>query len=142
MQVAQNLKSLQHLRTLHIRNLPPLGKEDGRSTWPGVSDDERSEGFVTRLLRAMIRCCPELPPNLETVALGILRYKDVCAGKAARHENEILDEFLKLRVYHVEYQRNFQRDCIPIVTFIAKGTADAIQDTCHKIKILQSYWMA
>lgn len=140
--VAQNLKSLRHLRTLHIRNLPPLGKEDGRSTWPGVSDDERSEGFVLRLLRAMMRYCPELPPNLETIALGILRYKDVCAGKAARHDNERLDEFLKLRVYHVEYQRNFQGDCIPIVTFIAKGTADAIQNTCHKIKILQSYWMA
>ncbi|MCJ1266130.1 mitochondrial splicing system protein [Lobaria immixta] len=140
--VAQNLKSLRHLRTLHIRNLPPLGKEDGRSTWPGVSDDERSEGFVLRLLRAMMRYCPELPPNLETIALGILRYKDVCAGKAARHDNERLDEFLKLRVYHVEYQRNFQGDYIPIITFIAKGTADAIQDTCPKIKILQSYWMA
>lgn len=137
----QKLRLLKHLRTLHIRNPPALREEE--EIWSlGVSDDERSEVFVTRLVRALVACRPEQPPILETVALGILKYRDICAGKASRHENNRINEFLKLRVYHVEYQRNFQGDCIPVITLIAKGTTDAIQDICDNIKILQSAWLA
>ena len=134
--------SLSHLRTLHIRNMPPLRPEDGEPSWPGVSDDDTCEGFITRLVRELIRRSPEKPSSLETFALGTLKYKYICGGKASRHDNQRLDEFTKLRVYHVEYRRNFQGDCMPMVTLIAKGTTDAIQDICDNIDILQSDWMA
>lgn len=141
MKVAQYLKSRKRLRTLHIRNLPSLRQEDGEPSWPGVSDDERSEGFVTKLVRALVRGRLEQPPILETIALGVTRYKDICAGIASPHDNERLDEFLKLRVYHVEYRRNFEGDCVPIVTLIAKGTTDALKGIRFNINILHSYWM-
>lgn len=142
MKVVQYLRALKELRTLHIRNLPPLRQEVGETSWPEVSDDERSEVFVSRLLRALVACVPERPPILETVALGIIRYRDLCAGKGSREDSERMAEFLKLRVYRVEYQRNFQGDCIPMVTLIAKGTTDAIQDSCHNINILQADWIS
>ena len=137
----KKLRLLKHLRTLHIRNPPALRNEE--EIWSlGVSDNERFEVFVTRFIRALVAYYPKQPPILETVALGLLRYRDVCAGKASRHENDRINEFLKLRVYHVEYYRNFQGDCIPVITLIAKGTTDAIQDICDNIKILQSAWLA
>ena len=137
----KSLRLLKHLRTLHIRNPPDLREEEEIwSLW--VSDMERSEVFVARFVRALVAYYPMKPPILETIALGILRYRDVCAGKASRYENNRINEFLKLRVYHVEYQRNFQGDCIPVITLIAKGTTDAIQDICNNIKILQSAWLA
>lgn len=141
MKVVYYLGLFKHLRTLHIRNLPPLRQDDGEPSWPELSDEERSEGFVTKLVRELVRLRPRQPPILETIALGILRYKDICGGKVSRHDNKKLDEFLKLRVYHVKYQRNFQGHYIPIITLIAKGTTDAIQDICPNIKVLQSEWM-
>lgn len=141
MKVAKKLRLLKHLRTLHIRNPPALREE--KEIWSlGISDNERFEVFVTRFVRALVAYCPEQPPILDTVALGLLRYRDICAGKASRHGNDRINEFLKLRVYHVEYQRNFQGDCIPVIALIAKGTTDAIQDICDNIKILQSGWLA
>lgn len=140
--VVKRLRSLKHLRTLHIRNLPPLSQDDGESSWPEISDDERSEVFVTRFVRALLARRPERPPILQTIAIGIIRYSDICAGKGSPYDSERMVEFLKLRVYHIEHQRNFQGDCIPVVTLIAKGTTDAIQDSCHNIRILQSEWMA
>lgn len=141
LKVVQYLKSLKHLRTLHVRNLPPLDA-DGVPSWPGISDDERCEGFVAKLVRALVKLHPVRPPILETVALGILRYKDIFAGIAAQHDDKKLDGFLRLRVYHVEYHHNFQGDCIPIVTLISKGTTDDIEHSCHNVKILESEWMA
>lgn len=139
MKVVESLNRLKHLRTLHVRNLPPLENTEHLS--PLVSDDERSEVFVTTLVRAMVKWRWDLP-SLETIALGILRTQDVCGGKSSLHADERLDEFLKLRVYHVEYRRNFQGDRIPVVTLVAKGTTDSIQDICHNITILQSNWMS
>lgn len=49
-----------------------------------------------------------------------------------------MDGFLKLRVYHVDYRRNFLWDIIPIITLVAKGTTDAVKEMCPNIKILQS----
>lgn len=140
--VVAYIKSLRHLRTLHIRNLPSLSDQGGKPAWPGISDDELSEGFITKFLRTLIRLRPEEPPNLKIVALGTPRYKYVCDGKASPGGDDGIDEFLKLRVYHVEYRRNFQGDFTPIVTFIAKGTTDAIHDIHHNIDILQADWMA
>ena len=142
MKVAQYLTSRKRLRTLHIRNLPCLREADGEPCWPGVSDDERSEGFVTKFVRVLVWGRLEQPPILETIALGVTRYKDICSGRASLHDNERLDEFLKLRVYHIEYRHNFQGDCVPIVTLIAKGTADALKGIRSNISILDSYWMA
>ena len=137
----RRLRLLKNLRTLHIRNPPALREEEEVGSL-GISDNERSEVFVTRFVRALFECRPEKPPLLETVAFGILRYREICGGQASRHENDRILEFLKLRVYHIEYQRNFQGDCIPVITLIAKGTTDAIEEMCDKIKILQSAWLA
>lgn len=138
MKVVQCIVSLKHLRTLHIRNLPSF---QGQNLWPGVSEGEYCEGFITKLARALVRSRPEQPPILDTIAIGILRNKDLC-GESLSESNERLDKFLKLRVYHVEYRRNFQGDCIPIITLIAKGTTDAIQDEYHNLDILQLDWTA
>ena len=137
----RDLKSLKYLRTLHIRNLPALQIEDGRPLWPGISEDERSEAFVTRLGQALVRLDPQQPPNIETIALGVVRHYDICGDRPAQRDNERMDDFLKLRVYHIEYRHNFQGDCIPIVTLIAKGTTDAIQGIYPNIEILQSDWL-
>lgn len=142
--VMTNLRSLKHLRTLHIRNRPIVLQDEppGSTGCCRLSDNEISEVLITMLLRALVAEIPEQPPILETIALGILRYKDICAGKASQLESKIFDELFKLRVYHVEYQRNFQGDCIPMFTLIAKGTTDAINHICDNIKILQSDWLA
>lgn len=138
--VAQCLVSLKHLRTLHIRNLPVLSFKDDRTLWPGVSEDESCEGFVTKLARALVRSRPEQPPILDTIAIGILRNKDHL-GKCSEEGDETLDSYLKLRVYHVEYRRNFQGDYLPLITFIAKGTTDAIQEDYHSLNILRTDWI-
>ena len=141
MKVAQYLNSRKRLRTLHIRSLPDLSEKNVAPSWPGFSDDELSEGFVTKLARALVYGRLEQPPTLETIALGVTRYKDICSGRASSYENEREDEFLKLRVYHVDYRRNFQGDCVPVVTLIAKGTTDALKGIRFHIDILDSSWM-
>lgn len=90
----------------------------------------------------------EEPPKLQVIALGAQTYRDVYEGDRWRPSFTLvdisslgmLDDFLQLRTYHIDYRHTVLGKCDPILTLMAKGCVRENPRYC-KIKILKPYWL-
>ena len=87
-------------------------------------------------------------PELRTIALGALTYRDVYVGEKWRDSCTILDtstltptdDFLQLRVFHVDYCYTVLGKYSPLLTLMTKGCPCDFPPY-NGIKILQPYWL-
>ena len=90
----------------------------------------------------------EEPLRLEVIALGSQTYRDVYEGDRWRSSNSlldtsslgILDDFLQLRTYHVDYRLTVLGKCDPVLTLMAKGCVRENPRYCD-IEVLKPYWL-
>ena len=81
------------------------------------------------------------PPPLRVIGLGALTYRDVWDGSVV-DGSTALDEFLRLRVYAVEYIRNIRGDQVPLLTMVANGYPGNIgSDISKNLSIFEPYWL-
>ena len=81
-----------------------------------------------------------LPP-LRIIGLGSLTYRDVYDGALVDGAMAI-DEYLRLRVYAVEYIRNIRGDQVPLLTMVANGYPGNIgSDISQNLSIFEPYWL-
>lgn len=124
------------LQTLHFRNLPKTSL-----TEIYLSTDHLVKGIASTILDAYARGkVSNRPKSLTTIALGAPLYRDIHIGSNHFPKDPTRD-FLQLRVYHVDYKYQSAIGPLPIVTQVAKGTADAAT-TCLDKDILHEYWLA
>lgn len=91
---------------------------------------------------------PEEPPKLRVIALGSQTYRDVYGGDRWRSSTTLLDisslgmldDFLQLRTYHIDYRRTILGKCDPVLTLMAKGCVRENPRYCD-IEILKPYWL-
>ena len=124
------------LRTLHLRNLP---KTD--LTACCVPIDYMVKGFASAFLELDTGGIPFKHQNsLNTIALGAPVYRDLHIG-SNHFPRDPVQDFLQLRVYHVDYKYQSVIGPSPTVTLVAKGTADDAT-TCLDKEVLHEYWLA
>lgn len=76
---------------------------------------------------------------LTTIAIGAPVYRDIHIG-SNHFPRDSGRDFLQLRVYHVDHQYQSVLGPSPIVTQVAKGTADdAVM--CLDKDLLNEYWL-
>ena len=124
------------LRTLHIRNLPPT--ELNKSYLP---TDYMIKGLAYAVLDAFT-CgnSSTRQKSITTIAVGAPVYRDIHIGSSCLPSN-LVRGFLQLRVYHVDHEYQSILGPSPVVTQVAKGTADDAT-TCVDKDILHKYWLA
>ena len=87
-------------------------------------------------------------PELKTIALGALTYRDVYVGEKWRDSCTLLDtstlnqtdDYLQLRVYHVDYCYTVLGTHSPLLTLMTKGCPCDFPPYSD-IKILEPYWL-
>ena len=87
-------------------------------------------------------------PGLTTIALGALTYRDVYVGEKWRDSGTLIDEstldklddYLQLRVYHVDYCYTVLGKYSPLLTLMTKGCPCDFPPYSD-ITILQPYWL-
>ena len=76
---------------------------------------------------------------LRTFALGAVTY-NIMVGSP--HCGPMDYDFLKLRVYHVEYSTSILGNASIDCREVATGTADGAEGVCPNIDILSHYWLS
>lgn len=87
-------------------------------------------------------------PELRVIALGSQTYRDVYEGDRWSSSSTfldisllgMLDDFLQLRTYHIDYRRTIIGKCDHILTLMAKGCVRENPRYCD-IEILKPYWL-
>lgn len=138
-----------NLKVLNIRNMPETQDE--------LAVEPMLRGLATTMMD-LIRSSPDrripLEENgcavleLKTIALGALTYRDVYVGEKWREANTSLDistlnqtdDYLQLRVYHVDYCYTVLGKHSPLLTLMTKGCPWDFPPY-DDIKILQPYWL-
>ena len=79
--------------------------------------------------------------KIQTLAVGGPTYADIRMGSQILSEDEV-SEFLRLRVYKVEYRTNiYERKISPTLHCVAKGNLAYAHRYCSNIDILKNYWL-
>lgn len=127
---------MKTLRTLHIRNLP---KSDlNAACLPTDYMVKSLATMVADILAKGIRS--NHPPLLNTIAIGTPVYRDIYIG-SNHFPHDPARDYMQLRVYHVDYKCQSILGTSPMVTQVAKGTADDAA-TCLDKDLLHDYWLA
>ncbi len=125
------------LRTLHFRNLPKIALTEICL----LPTDYLVKGIASAILDSYAHGkLSNRRGSLATIALGAPLYRDIHIG-SNHFPNDLSRDFLQLRVYHVDYKYQSAIGPLPIVTQVAKGTADAATTWLDK-DILHEYWLA
>ena len=83
----------------------------------------------------------DAPPPLRIIGLGALTYRDVYDGTVVDGATAV-EQFLRLRVYAVEYIRNIRGDQVPLLTMVANGYPGNIgPDISENLSIFEPYWL-
>ena len=94
--------------------------------------------FVRDLVEAM--GSNELP-QLKVIGLGALAYRDVWDGRVVEGSNDV-DDFLRLRVYEIEYMKNKRGEQVPMLTMVANGYPGNVgPDISENMSIFEPYWL-
>ena len=140
-----------NLKVLNIRNMP--ANEDD------LAVETVLRGLATTVVD-LIRSSPDRPvpgrmfdtgygvPELKTIALGALTYRDVYVGEKWRGPDTIFDtstlnksdDYLQLRVYHVDYCYTVLGTHSPLLTLMTKGCPCDFPPYSD-MKILKPYWL-
>ena len=127
---------MRKLRTLHLRNQP---KTDLTKAF--LATNYIVKGLASSILDWYAGGKPsEGHKSLTAIALGAPVYRDLHIG-SNHFPRDPVQDFLQLRVYHVEYKYQSVIGPSPTVTLVAKGTADDAT-TCLDKEFLHEYWLA
>ena len=80
--------------------------------------------------------------KIQTIAVGAPTFADIALGG---HDSSLdpVREFLRLRVYQIEYRSNiYERKVSPNLHLVAKGNPTNAYRYCSNIEILGNYWLA
>ena len=123
-----------NLRTLNIRNLPDLPP---KSQW--FTNNTLLHGVAISFLQGAL--AHKQAPRIRTLAFGATTYANTRIGTYYRRDNHLAD-FLRLRVYSVEYLESLgTRKIMPSVTLIAQGVADNAKGWCRDLDLFDLYWL-
>ena len=135
-QVIEKPLRLPHLKTLNIRNLPRIIHYDTSQPAPFI------KGLADMIAQDLLdEYESDGPPPLRILGLGALTYRDVYDGTVVEGATA-LDEFLRLRVYAVEYVKNIRGDRVPLLTMVANGYPGNIGvDVSENLSVFEPYWL-
>ena len=124
---------------MNIRNLPRIYNQ--RSSQK-LSSGKYIRGLAEDVAYDLIDAYEsDGPPPLRIIGLGSLTYRDVYDGSLIDGAMAI-DEYLRLRVYAVEYIRNIRGDQVPLLTMVANGYPGNIgPDISENLSIFEPYWL-
>ena len=94
-----------------------------------------AQGFMDKMAEA-----PDFYQHLRTIAVGAMTYSDRKIG-AASFPSEDLRDFLRLRIYHVDYLNVYPAGLLTILSLVGKGTADLADGVCKETEIFDMYWL-
>lgn len=80
--------------------------------------------------------------QIKTIGLGSLKYADVHVGMSHESPHNEIREFLRLRVYEIDYHRSRQGVWSPVLRQIAKGKPDDELSLTHNMDVFKHYWLA
>ena len=119
------------LEALNIRNLPEL---TGRTTFP---IDYFVKGLASRFVDIINK---EQKPTLTTVALGAPLYSDIHIGTYHIVHTRASD-FLRFRMYHVDYSYRSSVSVSPVLSEVIKGAASTCEESLYPKHFLDKYWL-
>ena len=100
------------------------------------------QGFCSTLIQGIVDKTDSGLPQLNIVAIGALTYSDVWEGNSDRNEKELeLAEALRLRVYHIVYQKQSGAPLVATLTRVATGSASHLGHLSSDLGILEPYWL-
>ena len=129
---------------IDFRDTPLFGKKiDFYPTQ--LLDGEIAKAVAMRIMEKFCHSTRNQPPNLETIAVGSMVYRDICPSHeyppTARFQ--MARSLWKLRIYAISYWKpiNFLDEHIPVLRIVGEGTTTAAKRVCRDIHILDRYWL-
>lgn len=121
------------LEVLNIRNLPPLNARLAIS---------HMDYFVKYLAAMLVDIVSKMRESnlLKTVALGSPLYKDVKVGTHHVAHTPVSD-FLRFRVYNVDYNYPSPSGLSTVLSEVAKGAAVSADEAFTYQHLLRDYWL-
>ena len=132
------LAKLKHLKTLNIRNVPPM--------YPCCHNIVHVETLLHGLVDEFVKDLvyfkkSKKMPQLQIIGLGALLYRDIWDGKAV-HECSSIEETLRLRIWAIDYVKNALGVRTPLLTQVASGFPGNVgRDISEDMNIFTPYWL-
>lgn len=102
--------------------------------------DEMIAAGISDRVHGTIDSRKGLPPPINLLAFGSLRYSDVWSDSSYT-DGRPLNEFPKLRTFAIDYCTTSSGDLAPVLTQVSHGPTCGIPDKYENISILQPYWL-
>ena len=97
------------------------------------------KSFATLFMDELVRQ-PNYDGCLSIIALGAVTYSDLKIGGEVAHPEDFRD-FLRLRIYKVDYQNFYPVGMSAVLTAIGKGTVSEAEGLCENPGILDIHWL-
>lgn len=122
------------LEVLNIRNLPQLS---ARLPMPHM------DYFVKSLATMFVDTVNKDREStfIKTIALGAPLYRDLLIGAHALPDT-VLSDFLRFRVYSVDYRYPSPTGLSTVLSEVAKGAAVSADETFTHKKLQNDYWLS
>ena len=120
------------LEALNIRNLPEIS---GRPAMPMDYFVKGLAAMFVDVANIARRLCP-----LGTIALGAPFYRDIDIGTHHVVHTDLSD-FLRFRVYDVDYNYPSRMGMSPVLREIVKGAANTSEEQFDHERLLLNYWL-
>ena len=122
------------LEVLNIRNLPQLS---ARLPMPHM------DYFVKSLATMFVDTVNKKREStfIKTIALGAPLYRDLLIGTYALTDT-VLSDFLRFRVYSVDYNYPLPNGLSTVLSEVAKGAAISAGGAFTHRKLLNDYWLS
>ena len=134
-QIQSAFRNMQELQHFHIRNMPEM--EDSNDPSPvDYALKCSAVSFVDAVSSAMP---PGALPQLKTFAIGASLYKDVHVGAGEFYDP--LADFLRIRIYHVDFCYPSPVGPSTVVSLMAKGTSSELWNLGIRDYPAWPYWL-
>lgn len=123
---------MPHLEAFNIRNLPTIS---GKIAMPMDYFVKGLAAMFVDVANKSRRLCP-----LATIALGAPLYRDIDIGTHHVVHTDLSD-YLRFRVYDVDYNYPSRMGMSPVLCEIVKGAASTSEEQFRHEILLYSYWL-
>ncbi|KAL8789061.1 MAG: hypothetical protein Q9213_001324 [Squamulea squamosa] len=128
---------MKHLRTLNIRNMPPI---DPTKTM--LPMEELHAAFANSVIKTLLRSPFNGNKSLKTLVLGSFTYRDVRIGLGLRNINDPdLYNYLRPQIYQTDVCYQFEGKPRPMAILFETGTYEKTEAAGGDVEVLRPYWL-